>query len=75
MDFTRTTKVLFSAHRSSPCPMIGMAYSEIKTAERCRSFIFPAVNILIDDGREYKFIVFGRKRLLKILGDKKVGTF
>ena len=54
---------------------IGMAYSEIKTAEHCRSFMFPAVNILLDDGREYKFIVFGRKRLLKILGDKNVETF
>ena len=54
---------------------IAMAYSDIKLAVRCRSFVFPAVNILLENGREYKFIVFDRKRLLKILGDKKVETF
>ena len=54
---------------------ITMAYFDIKTAVRCRSFVFPAVNILLEGGREYKFIVFSRKRLMKILGDKKVTTF
>ena len=54
---------------------IGIAYSEIKEAARCRSFVFPAVNILLENGREYKFIVFARKRFMKILDDKKVSTF
>ena len=53
---------------------IGISYSEIKEAIRCRSFLFPAVNLQLENGNEYKFIVFGRKRLLKILGDKKVMT-
>ena len=53
---------------------IGMAYSDIKSAARCRSLVFPAVNILLEGGGEYKFIVFGRKKLLKILNDKNVVT-
>ena len=51
---------------------IAIAYSDIKLAARCRSFVFPAVNILLENGKEYKFIVFGRKRLIKILHDKNV---
>ena len=54
---------------------IAMAYSDIKLAARCRSFVFPAVSILLESGVEYKFIVFDRKRLLKMLGYKKVETF
>ena len=53
---------------------IGMPYSDIKIAAQCRSFVFPAVNILLEGGREYKFIVFDRRRLMKILGAKKVTT-
>ena len=53
---------------------IGMPYSDIKAAARCRSFVFRAVNLRLENGSEYKFIVFGRKRLLKILGDKNVMT-
>ena len=53
---------------------IGMPYADIKIAARCRSFIFPAVNIILEGGREYKFIVFDRKRLMKILDEKIVTT-
>ena len=53
---------------------IAMAYSDIKLAARCLAFVFPAVNILLESGREYKFIVFGRKKLFKILDDKNVTT-
>ena len=52
----------------------GFAYSEIKSASRCRAFVFPAVNILLENGEKYKFIVFDRKRLMKILDDMKVTT-
>lgn len=54
---------------------IGMPYSDIKMVLRCRSFVFPAVNILLEGGREYKFIVFDRKRFIKIMEIKKVPTF
>lgn len=53
---------------------IAIAYSDIKLAARCRSFVFPAVNILLESGSEYKFIVFGRKKLFKILDSKNVTT-
>ena len=53
---------------------IAMAYSDIKVAARCRSFVFPAVNILLEGGVGYKFIIFGRKKLFKILDNKKVTT-
>ena len=53
---------------------IRMPYSDIKAAVSCRSFVFPAVSILLESGREYKFIVFDRKRLLRILSGKITTT-
>ena len=46
---------------------IKMPYNSIKLAV-CRCALgFPAVEITLDSGAEYKFIVFGRERLLRIL--------
>lgn len=46
---------------------IKMPYSSIKLAV-CRCALgFPAVEITLGGGKEYKFIVFGRERFLKIL--------
>lgn len=53
---------------------IAIAYSDIKSVSRCRFFVFPAVKIMLGSGRGYKFIVFGRRRLLKVLTDKKIET-
>ena len=46
---------------------IGMPYNKIILAV-CRGALgFPAVEITLGGGEEYKFIVFGRERLLRIL--------
>lgn len=53
---------------------LAIAYSDINAVTRCRSFILPAVTFKLCNGKEYKFIVFRRKRLLKILYNNNVST-
>lgn len=53
---------------------IKMPYQDIRTARCFRSFVFPAIEITMKSGSEYKIIVFERKRLLQILDAKNVFT-
>ena len=54
-----------------------MNYKDIVSMKQGWLFIFPTVSLKINDGKEYKFIVFSRKRfveMLKSMGIKKNGV-
>ena len=44
-----------------------MKYRDIETFEPGWMLVFPTVTITMKDCREYKFIVFGRKRMIQTL--------
>ncbi len=53
---------------------IKMPYSAIKQVLASRALVFPAVIVSLKNGEEYKFIVFNRETLFKILKSKKITT-
>ena len=53
---------------------IKIPYDDIRTARCVRSFVFPAIELTMKGGAEYKIIVFERRRLLQILDVKNVLT-
>lgn len=46
---------------------IKMKYTDIHTFTIGHLFLFPTVSLTMKSGEEYKFIIFARKRLVKIL--------
>ena len=53
---------------------IKIPYIDIRTVRCFRSLVFPAIEVSMKNGSEYRFIVFERKRILQILGAKSVFT-
>ena len=51
---------------------IEMKYVDIKGLTTSRLLLLPIVTVEMSDGEEYKFVVFARKRFLKLL--KEVGV-
>jgi hypothetical protein len=50
---------------------IQIAYNEIETIDNCSSFfLFPSISIKLKNGLIYKFIVFNRKKCLRIINEK-----
>ncbi|MBE6038597.1 MAG: hypothetical protein E7218_05260 [Anaerofustis stercorihominis] len=51
-----------------------MRYENILSAETGRLFILPAVTMKMNNGEEYKFVIFARRRFMDILRDMGVIT-
>ena len=51
---------------------IEMKYSEIEGIEKGWMLLFPTVLIKMNDGREFKFIVFNRSRFIRTLSEMGV---
>lgn len=52
---------------------INMSYFGIASVSRCRSFLlFPAIKVRLKNAVAYKFILFGRRRCLRLLEEKGV---
>lgn len=49
-----------------------MNYKDIVSMKQGWLFIFPTVSLKMNDGEEYKFIVFSRKRFVSLLRSKGV---
>ncbi len=47
-----------------------MNYKDIVSIKKGWLFIFPTVTLKMNDSEEYKFIVFSRKRFVKLLENR-----
>ena len=54
--------------------VLEMKYSDIRAVSCGRLFIFPTATLSMSNGEEYKFIVFGRKRFIRLLNEMGVST-
>lgn len=50
---------------------IMMPFKDIERIEQAGIFLFPVITIQLKNGRHYKFIIYDRKRFLKILQCKE----
>ena len=64
----KTTKLMIPPEYK----VIEMKYMDIENMESTWWLIFPTVKVTLKDGREYKFIVFSRRRFINRINDRKV---
>ena len=64
----RTTKLVMPQEYK----VIEMKYVDIEKVQPKWWLIFPTVKLILKDGRNYKFIVFSRKKFIGILTDRGI---
>ena len=63
----RTTKLVMPPEYKE----IQMKYAEIESAEAGWALILPTIKLEMKDGRNYKFVIFSRKRFIRVIEEKR----